>query len=155
MKYGIAECGHLLVPTSRRVWVFVPFARVVLQTERYTSNIGNIGPAVANFLLIRGEYAYISTSWVGCASMENRHIYDWNVEWLDVDYWSEQCAVARDFGDVFDRLCGVAVCSLIIPARRRATDLGALSASGAMRPCRWTATAVGAVGQVQTMSSHV
>ena len=41
---------------------------------------------MANFLLIRGEYAYISTGWADCASHSNHHIYDWNEEWLDADY---------------------------------------------------------------------
>jgi hypothetical protein len=51
-----------------------------------TANVSDIGPHVANFLLVRGEYAYLSTGWSGCTGLGKEHEYGWNALLLDADY---------------------------------------------------------------------
>lgn len=55
-----------------------------------TADLSDIGQHVANFLLLRGEYAYLSTGWSGCTTLDGRHsdegVYGWNKQWLDADY---------------------------------------------------------------------
>ena len=61
MQYGIRGCGA--------------------RSERQ-ANLNDIGPHVASFLLLRGEYAYLSTGWSGCGSVNTEHAYGWNARWL-------------------------------------------------------------------------
>ena len=69
MQYGIRGCGH---------------------SSGSTANLSDIGPHVANFLLLRGKYAYLSTGWSGCTSLDapngGAERYGWNKQWLDADY---------------------------------------------------------------------
>jgi hypothetical protein len=40
-----------------------------------TQNLSDIGPHVAAFLLLRGDYAFLSTGWSGCGSATHEHTY--------------------------------------------------------------------------------
>ena len=66
MHYGIRGCGGARGDTA--------------------ANLSDIGPHVASFLLVRGEYAYLSMGWGGCATLGDEHPYGWNEQWLDADY---------------------------------------------------------------------
>lgn len=88
MHYGIRGCGVKEGPYN------------------YTSNLTDIGPHVANFLLLRGEYAFLSTGWSGCGSASRPHEYGWNEEWLDTDYGEpseEICSETAPGSGVFER----------------------------------------------------
>jgi hypothetical protein len=88
MHYGIRGCGVKEGPYN------------------YTSNLTDIGPHVANFLLVRGEYAWLSTGWSGCGSADRSHHYGWNAEWLDKDYGEpteEVCHESSPGSGVFER----------------------------------------------------
>ena len=86
MHYGIRGCG--------------------VHEPPWTSNLSDIGPHVANFMLIRGEYAYLSTGWSGCGSSVSDHAYGWNEQWLDSDYGEpvdEVCKETAPNSGVFTR----------------------------------------------------
>ena len=86
MHYGIRGCG--------------------VHEPPWTSNLSDIGPHVANFMLIRGEYAYLSTGWSGCGSSVSDHAYGWNEQWLDADYCQpvdEVCKETAPNSGVFTR----------------------------------------------------
>ena len=75
-----------------------------------TANLSVIGPHVANFLLLRGEYAYLSTGWSGCTRSDEQNggaeRYGWNKQWLDADYGvpvAEICSETSAGSGVFVR----------------------------------------------------
>merc|ERR1711879_512472 len=71
-----------------------------------TADLSDIGPHVANFLLLRGEFAYLSTGWSGCTGVDKQHQYGWNAEWLDADYGvpiDEICKETFDGSGIFVR----------------------------------------------------
>ena len=76
MHYGIRGCG--------------------VHEPPYTSNLSDIGPHVANFLLVRGQFAYLSTGWSGCGNSMNPHQYGWNKQWLDADYGVPTDEICRE-----------------------------------------------------------
>ena len=71
-----------------------------------TQNLSDVGPAVANFLLLRGEFAYLSTGWSGCSLLQKAHDYGWSRQWFDEDYGqpiNEICAETAAGSGVFER----------------------------------------------------